>query len=306
MPKALDLTGQKFGKLTAIKRLPSRNGKTYWLCKCDCGNQTQVQTGHLRSGAIISCGCAHVLPKKTSIMDSISDEEFVNIVNSSQTYKEIALKCGYSNYSGASCNIVKKRIARQKIDFISTAPERNIRNEKDIFIEDSPVSQSTLRKHYLDGKYSEYKCSICGQEPFWNGKELTLTLDHINGHNRDDRLENLRWVCPNCDRQLDTFSGKNTSREKRKNFCIDCGKEILLSSTRCPECANKINGLNARKVQRPDRETLKKKIRVLPFLQIGKEYGVSDNAIRKWCDEYQLPRTKKEISKYSDEEWEKI
>jgi len=38
MPKALDLTGQKFGKLTAIERLPSRNGKTYWLCKCECGN----------------------------------------------------------------------------------------------------------------------------------------------------------------------------------------------------------------------------------------------------------------------------
>ena len=52
-------------------------------------------------------------------------------------------------------------------------------------------------------------CSICGQKPFWNGKPLTLTLDHIDGDNTNDVLTNLRWVCPNCDRQLDTFGSKN-------------------------------------------------------------------------------------------------
>ena len=44
-------------------------------------------------------------------------------------------------------------------------------------------------------------------------------------------------------------------------------------------------------------------IRTLPFTQIGTKYGVTDNAIRKWCDKYELPRTKKEIVSYSDEEW---
>ena len=56
MPKALDITNQKFGKLTAIKRLPSQGGKTYWLCKCECGNEKAVQTGHLKTGAIKTCG----------------------------------------------------------------------------------------------------------------------------------------------------------------------------------------------------------------------------------------------------------
>ena len=73
-------------------------------------------------------------------------------------------------------------------------------DDKDIFVEDSPVDQTTMRKHYKKGNYSEYKCAICGLEPFWNGKELVLTLDHINGHNKDHRIENLRWICPNCDR----------------------------------------------------------------------------------------------------------
>ncbi len=243
---------------------------------------------------------------KETIMSKISDEDFIQIVKSSQTYKEIAYKCGYSNNSGASNNIVKERIKRMNLNFHSSKPEAIIREDKDIFIENSQVEQTTLRRRYFIGNYSEYKCAICGQEPFWNGKELTLTLDHINGHNKDDRLENLRWVCPNCDRQLDTFAGRNIQRDEKKNYCIDCGVEILQSSIRCPKCSSIVNGLKKRKVIRPSREQLKSLIRVKPFLQIGKDYGVTDNAVRKWCDEYSLPRRKNDISKINDKDWENI
>ena len=54
------------------------------------------------------------------------------------------------------------------------------------------------------------------------------------------------------------------------------------------------------------REELKKKIRTQSFLSIGKEFGISDNAIRKWCDKFNLPRTKKEIKSYSDKEWDLV
>ena len=59
MPKALDITGQRFGKLVALSKAPSRSGKTYWLCQCDCGNQKEIQTSHLTNGLIQSCGCQH-------------------------------------------------------------------------------------------------------------------------------------------------------------------------------------------------------------------------------------------------------
>lgn len=62
MGKFIDLTGQTFGELTVIKRtkdkiLPSGQHKTQWLCKCKCGNLTTQMAGHLRSGAVVSCGC---------------------------------------------------------------------------------------------------------------------------------------------------------------------------------------------------------------------------------------------------------
>ena len=58
MPKALDLTNQRFGKLLAISKAPKRNDKyTRWVCQCDCGNQIEVRTDYLRNGHTTSCGC---------------------------------------------------------------------------------------------------------------------------------------------------------------------------------------------------------------------------------------------------------
>ncbi|NLH92400.1 MAG: hypothetical protein GX481_08145 [Atopobium sp.] len=59
MSKKIDLIGQRFGRLTVLKEAKKINGRTAWLCKCDCGNFTTVQTSHLTSGATKSCGCLH-------------------------------------------------------------------------------------------------------------------------------------------------------------------------------------------------------------------------------------------------------
>ena len=59
MTKALDLTGQKFGKLTALERAESKSGKSRWLCLCECGNKTIVFTQNLTRSHTTSCGCAH-------------------------------------------------------------------------------------------------------------------------------------------------------------------------------------------------------------------------------------------------------
>ena len=89
--------------------------------------------------------------------------------------------------------------------------------------------------------------------------------------------------------------------KNKENFCIDCGKPIYPESTRCNQCQ-----ANSRKIVQISRNDLKKLIRSTSFTEVGRRYGVTDNAIRKWCDKYNLPRKVSEIKQFSDEEWEKI
>ena len=145
-------------------------------------------------------------------VDNFSVEELQEIVSDSQTLQEVLKKLGYSSVSGANRKTVQSRLDRYNIstEHFTKGISRGIaRIPENTFVKNSDASQAVLRRLYLKGNYTLYKCSICGQEPFWNGKELSLTLDHIDGDNTNDVLDNLRWVCPNCDRQLDTFGSKN-------------------------------------------------------------------------------------------------
>ena len=128
-----------------------------------------------------------------ALVDQYTKEELEQIVKQSFSLREVIDKLGYSTHSGSNSTTVKERINKYNIDcshFQSSIPIK--RTEENIFIENSTANQSTLRRWYIKGNYTPYICSICGQEPFWKEKELTLILDHINGHNTDDRLENLR------------------------------------------------------------------------------------------------------------------
>lgn len=241
-----------------------------------------------------------------SLMDKYSNDEFEKIVLQSSSYKECLFNLGYHSNSGDSTNRLKRKIQQLNIDtshFNSKIPIA--RSEENIFIEHSTADQKTLRRWYKKGEYTPYICDICGQKPFWQGKELTLILDHKNGINNDDRLENLHWVCPNCNAQLDTTNGKNINHGNYKtNNCVDCGKVIGIKSTRCVECERKHR--TSTYVEGVTREELKNLIRTASFTKIGKKYGVSDNAVRKWCDKYNLPRRTSEIKTFTNEEWLKI
>ncbi len=95
-----------------------------------------------------------------------------------------------------------------------TAPEK-IRNQygltktnEEVFVVNSDYARHNLKRRILKGNMIPYKCDCCGIKAEWQGKPMPLILDHINGINNDNRLENLRFVCSNCDSQLPTYKNK--------------------------------------------------------------------------------------------------
>ena len=120
MPKALDLTDRKFGYLTAIKKASSRSGKTYWVCRCECGIEKEIQTSHLTSGAITSCGCKKtetaMSRHETSKICAICGKEFI-----SQSHKRIyCFECSpdqslsSSDYQKAKKRAIKHHLVKYK------------------------------------------------------------------------------------------------------------------------------------------------------------------------------------------------
>lgn len=78
-----------------------------------------------------------------------------------------------------------------------------------VFCENSTYARHSIKARIRTNNLIEYKCACCGLGPEWHGEPMPLILDHINGVNNDNRLENLRFVCSNCDSQLPTYKSKN-------------------------------------------------------------------------------------------------
>lgn len=174
------------------------------------------------------------------------------------------------------------------------------------------------------------RCLLCGFDKFQealefhhvNPQEKEFSLTSSNMKNLADQLIELKkcvLLCANCHRGVhagyynipdnwqDSFNEKIAQdllaeKEKKKYYCHFCGKEISYQASLCKECSAK----QQQRVERPTREELKKMIREKPFTQIGQFFGVSDNAIRKWCKANNLPSKKKDINAYTDEEWSMI
>lgn len=141
-------------------------------------------------------------------------------------------------------------------------------------------------------------------------------VNHKDENRLNNHADNLEW----CSRKYNMNyyferhpeARKITSDERHtKRYCSICGKEITIESKSgmCHHCFNKTRPPEKkntkRKVQLPSREILKNEIRHNTFRALGEKYGVTDNAIRKWCKSYDLPYKTFEIRKFTDEEWSK-
>lgn len=167
----------------------------------------------------------------------------------------------------------------------------------EILVEHSSYSRSHLKERLFREGVKTRECELCGQDELWRGNRMSLILDHINGVSDDHRLVNLRVVCPNCAATFDTHCGRQNQWERD---CVRCGTTYRPRTSAQRHCS-KACGLRAssghgprparRKVARPPYAQLQREIHALGWEGVGRRYGVSGNAVRKWVRQYERERS---------------
>lgn len=160
----------------------------------------------------------------TNKIYEITDEQFVELIKNSSNIAEVLFKLGYTVKGNSwGYSQVKQRMTDLNLDkkdfkgksaLVTKIIEREIPSAK-LLKEHCKHSRRVLRAHIVRNNLIPYKCAICGLSK-WNDKTLSLELDHINGINNDNRLENLRFLCPNCHSQTCTYGSRNQQKNESR------------------------------------------------------------------------------------------
>lgn len=218
-------------------------------------------------------------------------EELQTIINESTTFAEVMKKLGYTANRGNSYMALRKYLSALDIDITKFKKPCNSHPSytiEEILVKDTPyTNMSSLKKRLLENKLLEYKCSCCGIKE-WQNSPLVLQLDHINGDNRDNRIENLRLLCPNCHSQTKTFCRSTKERIIPKKFCSICNKEIYHYSkyNLCHSCYIQEKKKNSKC---PEKDILEKDLIIFKTLKgMATKYNVTSGTIKEWLKENNL------------------
>jgi hypothetical protein len=154
------------------------------------------------------------MPKKR-----YTDAQLKEAVKTSRSYAQVLIKLGLKP-AGGNYKTLQQYVTQLKIsiahfsgrgwnrgaEYRCPRPRRPLSSL--LNISDTPLNTYKLKKRLLREGVKKEICEVCGLTE-WQKKPIALHLDHINGNNRDNRIENLRIICPNCHAQTDTYCGNN-------------------------------------------------------------------------------------------------
>jgi hypothetical protein len=176
----------------------------------------------------------------------------------------------------------------------------------EILVENSSYSRNHLKDRLFSAGLKARRCELCGQGGIWRGRRMALILDHVNGVPNDNRIENLRILCPNCAATLDTHCGSKNRKPPAVRSCARCGTTFIPKYIQHRYCSQycgqrwdrtaRFCGVpqpHRRKVERPPYDQLLREIEETSYLAVGRRYGVSDNAVRKWVRFYERERERR-------------
>ena len=147
-------------------------------------------------------------------------ELLLEAVNNSKYWTQVCEYLGIIAGGGNYRNIQKK-VKEYKIDTshfltkgeaVALSRGPNVLTAKDLLVKDCKHSRAGAKRLIYKDQLLPIKCVECGQKEVWRGKKMSLILDHINGISNDNRIENLRLLCPNCNATLDTHCSGNRNK----------------------------------------------------------------------------------------------
>lgn len=231
-----------------------------------------------------------------------------SVVPGCHSLYEVVSKLAREGATGGSVNVIRARIREYGIStshFRRAQPNVSPAPKEVLVLRTSGprTPASRLRKALIQSGIPHI-CSECENGPLWRGRRLVLQVDHKDGNWLDDRIENLRFLCPNCHSQTDTFGSVKDRESLRTNKghgslttpCKQCGNEIRYPATRkkppplfCgASCLRKDQSLNT-KASWPDDKTLSKMVNSTPVTTVAKVLGVSGTAVAKRCKRRGIP-----------------
>lgn len=177
-------------------------------------------------------------------LEEYSDQELQKALLGSKSIKDfminIGMKVNSGNYPRAKFLLESRGLTTPIYD-----PSEHMRILKGInkmpddefFSEGVLRNSASIKKRLIQDHQVDNVCSICTIPPFWNGYSLVLQVDHIDGNRFNNKIDNLRLLCPNCHSQTETYG--NGLKKKKYNYCR-CGVRIYKTSTNCADCTNKV------------------------------------------------------------------
>lgn len=232
-----------------------------------------------------------------------SEQEAREAIAGSRFWSEALRRLGYCHTGGNPVTLRKRAaewgISTAHFDPYAASREALMREPKplsEVLVNGSTYSRASLKRRLFDSGLKERRCELCGQGELWKGKRIGLILDHANGVRDDHRLENLRIVCPNCAATLATHCGRKNRLPIQPRKCRRCGTLFTPRDRRQRYCSRYcgsrwnragVKRPGARRVKRPPHQQLLREVEEHGYLGVGRRYGVSDNAVRKWLREYE-------------------
>lgn len=237
-------------------------------------------------------------------MRKYTNQQLIESINQSDSIRSTLFKLGL-NPSGGNYASIHKIIKELDIDITHFkgksvnkgkyfGPKKPLKDYLILSDQYQPIINSNkLKKRLILEGIKYHVCEMCGTRE-WLNQKVPLEIHHINGNKYDNQIENLQILCPNCHTLTKNYRGKNKVRAIQNKINIENEEKLIIFTYYCIECNEKIrknkSGLcrnclsNRNRIVkiRPDKNTLLKMISDTSYSAVGRMYGVSDNAIRKW------------------------